>query len=89
VVDPISLRKNLAEFSACNYGGPNSELLSSLLTYLISQCLLETKLSEITISFEAECLPKAAPFSPTIYTLLSNYPSTAFNTKISLFGFYN
>lgn len=26
--------------------------------HFISQCLLETKLSEITISFEAECLPR-------------------------------
>jgi len=34
--------------------------------YLISQCRLETKLSDITISLDAECLPSEAPFSPTM-----------------------
>ena len=55
---------------------------------MISECLRDTKLSDMTMSLEALCLPSAAPFSPTMYTLLSSCPSTALRTRISLFYCY-
>lgn len=51
--------------------------------YLISQCLRLTKLSEMTMSLLAECLPRAAPFLPIMYTLFRSWPSTALSTRMS------
>ncbi len=88
VVEPMSFKKNFEVLEALSSEDELASLDEFYCTggqYLISECLRDTKLSDMTMSFEALCLPSAAPFSPTMYTLLSSCPSTALRTRISLF----